>query len=133
MEINLDITAAKQAEEQLRQSQKMEALGTLAGGIAHDFNNILAAIIGFSEMARDETPEGSPARRHMDRVFSAGIRGRDLVQQILISAGRLNRRNGRYGSAWSSGRHLFSSGHRFLLRSVSVRTYRANQGLCSPT
>ena len=70
-------------EQQLRQAHKMEAVGTLAGGIAHDFNNILAAIIGFSEMARDKTPEGSPARHHMERVFTAGIRGRDLVRQIL--------------------------------------------------
>ena len=70
-------------EQQLRQAHKMEAVGTLAGGIAHDFNNILAAIIGFSEIARDKIPEGSPARSHMERIFAAGIRGRELVKQIL--------------------------------------------------
>ncbi len=75
-------------EQQLRQAHKMKALGTLAGGIAHDFNNILAAIIGFSEMARDKTPEGSPVRGHMERVFTAGIRGRDLVKQILAFSRR---------------------------------------------
>ena len=87
---NQDITRRKQAEEekarleeQLRQGQKMEALGTFAGGIAHDFNNILAAIIGFCELARDKVSETSPARRHLDRVFTAGLRGRDLVRQIL--------------------------------------------------
>jgi PAS domain S-box-containing protein len=83
LEINLDITEARRMEAQLRQAHKMEALGTLAGGIAHDFNNILAAIIGFSEMARDKTPEGSPARLHMERVFGAGVRGRELVKRIL--------------------------------------------------
>ncbi len=78
----------QRAEAQLRQAQKMEAVGTLAGGIAHDFNNILAAIIGFSEIARDKLPEGSSVRSHMERVFVAGIRGRDLVKQILTFSRR---------------------------------------------
>jgi PAS domain S-box-containing protein len=78
----------RNAEMELRQAQKIEAVGMLAGGIAHDFNNILAAIIGFAELAKDETPEGSPARRYMERVFSAGIRGRDLVKQILTFSRR---------------------------------------------
>jgi signal transduction histidine kinase/ActR/RegA family two-component response regulator len=73
----------KELENSLRQSQKMESLGTLAGGIAHDFNNILAAMIGFTELARDKAPVGSPVHRHLDKVFSAGVRGRDLVRRIL--------------------------------------------------
>ena len=81
--LRIETEERQRAEARLRQAHKMEAVGTLAGGIAHDFNNILAAIIGFSEMARDKSPEGSPARSHMERVFAAGIRGRDLVKQIL--------------------------------------------------
>ena len=78
-----DITEYKNLEERLRQSQKMEAIGTLAGGIAHDFNNILAGIIGFTEMALDDIPDGSPVRRRLELVLKSGIRGRDLVRQIL--------------------------------------------------
>jgi CheY-like chemotaxis protein len=61
----------------------MEAIGTLAGGIAHDFNNILAAIIGFGEMVKEDLPPESPSIRHIQRVLHAASRGTDLIRQIL--------------------------------------------------
>jgi PAS domain S-box-containing protein len=86
----IDITARKSAEAekerleiQLRQSQKMEAMGTLAGGIAHDFNNILGAILGYGELAQKATPEGSLVRRYLDNVMHAGGRAKALVERIL--------------------------------------------------
>jgi PAS domain S-box-containing protein len=85
-----DITERKAAEAererleaQLRQSQKMEAMGTLAGGIAHDFNNILGAILGYGELAQKGSPEGSRVRRHLDQVMHAGGRAKALVDRIL--------------------------------------------------
>ena len=78
-----DVTEYRNLEEQLRQSQKMQAIGTLAGGIAHDFNNILAGIIGFTEMALEDIDPRSPIRPFMERVLKGGYRGRDLVRQIL--------------------------------------------------
>ncbi|MBI4776708.1 MAG: PAS domain S-box protein [Deltaproteobacteria bacterium] len=85
-----DITERKRAEEerarleaQLRQAQKMEALGTLAGGIAHDFNNILAAMMGYTELALYDIPEGLPAKRQLEQVLKSGLRAKNLVQQIL--------------------------------------------------
>ena len=70
-------------ETQLRQAQKMEALGTLSGGIAHDFNNILAAIIGFTELMRTICRTGAGRPVTSTRVMEAAIRGRDLVRQML--------------------------------------------------
>jgi PAS domain S-box-containing protein len=78
-----DLTEQRTIEQQIRQSHKMEALGTLAGGIAHDFNNILAAIIGFSELLEEDLPEGDPCRGHVSKVLQAGKRGRDLVKHML--------------------------------------------------
>ncbi|MGV1100513.1 PAS domain-containing hybrid sensor histidine kinase/response regulator [Thiovibrio sp. JS02] len=70
-------------ESQLRQSQKMEAIGTLAGGIAHDFNNILTAILGYTDLAAHLLPKDSPVLEHLQAVGKAGVRARDLVKQIL--------------------------------------------------
>lgn len=79
--------AAEQARQslelQLRQSQKMEALGTLAGGIAHDFNNIVAAILGNARLACERAGEGAPALPFIAEIARAGVRARDLVQRIL--------------------------------------------------
>jgi PAS domain S-box-containing protein len=78
-----DITTRKCSEEKLQQSQKLEAIGTLAGGIAHDFNNILGAIIGYSEMAAREIPRDSTAQHHIRQVLIASARAMALVRQIL--------------------------------------------------
>ena len=65
IEIAMDITQQKEIEAELRQSHKMEAIGTLAGGIAHEFNNVLAIILGNAEMAMDDIPEWNPATRRL--------------------------------------------------------------------
>lgn len=85
-----DLTSRKRAEAQrsvleaqLRESQKMQAVGTMAGGIAHDFNNILSAILGNVELAKEDAGPNSPAQVSLHEIEKAGRRARDLVRQIL--------------------------------------------------
>ena len=86
----LDVTERHHAEEelrrlerQLRQAQRLEAVGTLAGGIAHDFNNILGAVLGYGELALREARRGTRLRRYLGNIMTAGERGRALVERIL--------------------------------------------------
>jgi len=81
--IKRDITKRLRLEAQLRQAQKMEAIGTLAGGIAHDFNNLLCAMLGYAELAMGAVPEGSKVHRDLTEVLSAGRRASQLIHQIL--------------------------------------------------
>jgi PAS domain S-box-containing protein len=85
-----DITGQKaaeaarvQLEARLRESQKLEALGTLAGGIAHDFNNILATVLGNAALAMEEVGAGHAAMKRLQQIDKAGLRARELVRQIL--------------------------------------------------
>lgn len=88
--IQMDITERVHAEEQraslesqVREAQKNEAIGTLAGGIAHDFNNILGIILGNTKLAAGDAAQDSSVLLSLDEIEKAGLRGRDLVQQIL--------------------------------------------------
>ena len=85
-----DISHRTALAQQLQQSQKLEAIGTLAGGIAHDFNNILSIILGYTSLVQDdlaakhgEAPDGEEMRESLDMVIQAGRRARDLIEQIL--------------------------------------------------
>jgi len=81
--IERDVTAQKIAEQQLRQSDKLRALGTLAGGVAHDFNNLLTAILGSLELASRRLPDEERVRRYLDNATLAARRGASLTQRLL--------------------------------------------------
>jgi len=78
-----DITERKRLEEQLRQAQKMEAVGRLAGGVAHDFNNVLTAIFGYADLLNEELPDGHQARLDLDEIRKAAQRASSLTRQLL--------------------------------------------------
>jgi len=85
-----DITERRQAEkereklqEQLLQSRKMQAIGSMAGGVAHEFNNILAIILGNAELAMDDVPESNPAHECLEEILTSSLRAQKVVQQLL--------------------------------------------------
>ncbi len=84
LEIIRDVTAHHRLEEQFRQAQKMESIGTLAGGIAHDFNNILSAILGYGELALEDLEEDTPARKSVNTIIEAGLRAAHLTKDLLL-------------------------------------------------
>jgi PAS domain S-box-containing protein len=83
-----DITPRKRMEEQLRQAQKVEALGRLAGSVAHDFNNVLTIITGFAQLALSELPPLHPARLSTEQVLDASDRAMALTKQLLLFSRR---------------------------------------------
>jgi signal transduction histidine kinase/CheY-like chemotaxis protein len=90
IEVHNDISERKRLEEQLRHSQKMEAIGTLAGGVAHDFNNILTAIIGYGSLLQMKIGPTSPLRSSVDQILASTERAANLTQRLLTFSRKQN-------------------------------------------
>src|SRR5207247_6421319 len=83
-----DLTERRKLEDQLRQSQKMDAIGQLAGGVAHDFNNLLTAILGYCNLMLDDIPLDNPLRSDLEEIRLAGERAAALTRQLLAFSRR---------------------------------------------
>lgn len=83
-----DNTERKRLEERLNRAEKMEALGTLAGGVAHDLNNVLGGVVGYSELLRNELPDGGSLKKFADNIVQSGVRGAAIIQDLLTLARR---------------------------------------------
>jgi PAS domain S-box-containing protein len=91
-ELQEEMVRREIAEQQLRQAQKMEAIGTLTSGIAHDFNNILQTIAINADLALLDLPGGSSVRNNIDLILQSGLRGKDLVRQMLLFSRKSEKR-----------------------------------------
>ncbi len=78
-----DITERRQLEDQLRHSQKMEAIGTLTGGVSHEFNNILTAVSGYSEILKNKIGEGHPLKKYADKIYESTLKASKLTSGLL--------------------------------------------------
>lgn len=125
-----DITDQKTMEEQLVQSQKMEAIGTLASGIAHDFNNILSAIFGNLDLAFMDLPESIPSRRYIENIMKAAHRAKDLVGQILSFSRKGEKKE---GSSRKIYPHLIIKEALILLRASLPSTIEIKEKITDKT
>lgn len=111
-----DITEQKTKEEQLQQSQKMDALGNLTGGIAHDYNNMLGIILGYADLLNDSTKDDSRSHKYVKEIIKAGDRSRKLTSKLLTFS-----RKGTHESSITNINELIKSEKDMLEKLLTVR------------